>query len=410
MDKLFPVYEIGSLPKLNARAKAEKNQEITEQDISYVKALSKRFNIINDNYDNIIEILEKRKNNYEEKLDKLTEEEKATLIDFNALLYIKIQESLGLDFIYDGEARRSEMYRHVSSYIDGFQDSNEMIRSRGPDSWRMSICTKEPRLKENSLDRLINKEFDFVFKNTTRKIKIPIDDPYMIAVMSDNLYFKQKLKNLNKNLNPEKLNYEAKREFTLALAENVIKPQIDSVIARGAKWIQLDMPAATLDIEHIPIIVEGVNAIVNKIETNKIKDVKFSLHICYPRRVSLTEKKGYELLFPHLLFLDKKINHLSLELANNNNYEQDLSVFKKYNNERKFEIAIGVIDITLEQQQKGFLESPEIVRERITKAAEILEPNLIYVAPDCGLRQLNLDRCIRIYENIVEGVELARRG
>ena len=37
-------------------------------------------------------------------------------------------------------------------------------------------------------------------------------------------------------------------------------------------------------------------------------------------------------------------------------------------------------------------------------------PSLIYVAPDCGLRQLSLDRSLKLYEVIVKGAELARKG
>jgi len=277
------------------------------------------------------------------------------------------------------------------------------MRSRGPDSWRMAVCVAPPQLKEGAIDSLVTEEFNFVHQHATRAIKVPLDDPYMIAVMSDNRYYLETLKQTYPQ-DPRKLRYEAKRAFTLALAKNVIRPQVESVVRRGAAWIQLDIPAATLDLEHIPIMVEGVNAVVGGMD-----DIKFSLHFCYPRRISLTEKSGYGLLFPHLLDLHPQVNHLSLELGNADQYENDLAAFRQC--ERKFEIGVGVVDITLEQQVAGKMETPEIVCQRILRAADTLgNPALVYVAPDCGLRQLRLERCIKLYETMIAGAELAREG
>src|SRR3989338_8605092 len=335
MTKLFPTYEVGSLPKLNARVKATKGEAVNDFDIKEIKAYAKRCLV---SCDEAVDILERQK----KMQTKLNAQEKVLLTDFNALLNLKLEEALGLDFVYDGEARRVEMYAHVAKKVEGFEYTPEMIRSRGPDSWRMAICVAEPKLKENVLDELVGKEFDFVAKHATHQIKVPLDDPYMIAVMSDNRYFLEVLKAGYAD-DPSGLRYEAKLAFTLALARNVIRPQVEAVVGKGAQWIQLDIPAATLDIGHIPILVEGVNAVVEGFE-----EVKFSLHLCYPRRVSLlTSRKGYELLLPGLLDLFPQVNHLSLELANADEYEKDLAVFKTFQKERRFEIGVGVVDISL---------------------------------------------------------------
>lgn len=398
MNNLFPTYEIGSLPKLNARVKAIRGQPVTEDDIKEVQTLAKKFSVEGNE---VIDVLRHLRTEQR----KLTQEEESALADFNSLLYLRLQEAVGLDFVYDGEARRAEMYQHVATRINGFERTPEMIRSRGPDSWRMAICVTPPSLKIGSLDTLVTQEFDFVHQHARRQTKVPIDDPYMIAVMSDNRHYLEALRPKYEN-DPRRLRYEAKRAFTLALAHNIIRPQVEAVIERGAKWIQLDIPAATLDIEHIPIMVEGINAVVDGIE-----NMKFSLHICYPRRVSLTEKSGYELLFPAILNLNPNVNHISLELANADQYEKDIAIFARYRNQRAFELGVGVIDITQEQQQRGAMETPEIIKDRILSATKSLgDHKLVYVAPDCGLRQLQLDRCLRLYETMVKGAELARKG
>ncbi len=398
VNNLFPTYEVGSLPKLSARMKSFQGKTLSEGDISELSSVSERAHF---SPQNVIELVRRPG----ETGEKLTVEEKSFVTNFNALLYLKLEEQCGLDFVYDGEALRSEMYRHVAKDIAGFEDLPEMIRSRGPDSWKSSVCVEEPRLKDNSLAGLILDEFKQAKIYSSHSLKVPLDDPYMIAVMSDNRYFMEKLRKMYAG-DPKKLRYEAKRELVLALSRNVIRPQVEALAAAGAQWIQLDAPAATLDLEHIPILVEGLNECVAGVE-----NVKFSVHFCYPRRVSLMEKNGYELLFPHVLNLDPKIDHFSLELANAADYKNDLAVFKQYADQRKFEIGVGVVDITLEKQLRGEIETVEIVRRRISEAASVLgDEKLVYVAPDCGLRQLSLVRAIRIYDLVVEGAELARKG
>lgn len=398
MSLLFTSYEIGSFPKLAARVKALRGSPVSDGDRSEILRLAALANVDDSE---IIGILDKQR------ADKsmLTPQEKDAIIDFNALLNLRLQEQSGLDVVYDGEARRLEMYRNVARQISGFRDLPEMIRSRGPDSWRAAVCVDEPKLNV-SLDELpIIKEFEFVKKNARRPIKVPIDDPYMVAVMSDNRFYAESLKSQYEGY-PKKLSYEAKRAFNMALARNIIRPQVEALARVGANWIQLDAPAATIDIEHIPILVEGINEVVRGIE-----GVKFSLHICYPRRFSLTDKSGYELLFPHLLQLNQKVNHLSLELANGCQYEKDLAPFAQYQDQRKFKIAAGVVDITLERAQKGLLETPEMVRGRLIKTANVLrDPNLVYATLDCGLRQVSYDNAIARCRVLVEGRELARKG
>ncbi len=398
VEKLFPTYEVGSLPKLSARMKAFQGKALLESDIVELSSVARRAHF---SPQNIIELVRRPG----ETGEKLTVEEKSFVTNFNALLYLKLQEECGLDFVYDGEAKRSEMYRHVAKDVAGFEDLPEMLRSRGPDSWKSSVCVEEPRLKNNSLSGLVLDEFKQAKTYASHSLKVPLDDPYMIAVMSDDRHYIEKLRPPYAS-DPKKLRYEAKRELVLALSRHVIRPQVEALAAAGAQWIQLDAPAATLDLEHIPILVEGLNECVTGVE-----GVKFSVHFCYPRRISLMEKNGYELLFPHILNLDPKIDHFSVELANAADYKNDLAVFKQYADQRQFEIGVGVVDITLEKQVKGEIETVEIVKRRICEAASVLgDEKLVYVAPDCGLRQLSLERAVRIYDLLVEGAELARKG
>ena len=148
MSKLFPVYEVGSMPKLHARVKAfqgKSENPVSDDDLQQLKGFASRAQI--DSKDVVELLLTQRKEKR-----KLTPEEKRVVSDFNALLNLKLQEVTGLDYVYDGEARRSEMYRHCAKQVEGFEDYPEMLRSRGPDSWLASICSDNPHLNKEKGD------------------------------------------------------------------------------------------------------------------------------------------------------------------------------------------------------------------------------------------------------------------
>lgn len=406
-NKLFPTYEVGSLPKPNWKVNALAGTPNSDKELKDFKALSQRIGYDPKTTLSLLKKLSKEKR-------KPNPEERELLHDSTASFYMSLQDSLGLDFVYDGEARRGEMYWNVAKHTDGLEPFPEMIRSRGPDSWRRCMCTHEPTLY-SSLDEVITKEVSHVlkhFKKNPEKVKVPIDDPYMIAMMTDESFYRKKLEHLRDK--PDEWRYQARRELNLALADEVIKPQVEEAIKEGAKWIQLDAPGATNEVTNIPIFIEGINKVVE----NMPDDVKFSIHICYPKRKPLMPEEGYALFYgknkvtgnPHFVDLNPKVDHLSLEFANADNYKADLKPFKDHWNERKFEFGFGVLDITYEQQEKGRIETPELVADRIRYGASLFGPEYIFPAPDCGLRQLSLERSVDLYEILIEGAEIARKG
>ena len=67
-------------------------------------------------------------------------------------------------------------------------------------------------------------------------------------------------------------------------------------------------------------------------------------------------------------------------------------------------LGLGVIDI-----HTDFLESPQLVRDRILYAVEVFgDPARIQVTPDCGLRTRSWDVAYRKLVNMVEGTRMAR--
>ncbi|HEX8931714.1 MAG TPA: hypothetical protein VF810_01005, partial [Patescibacteria group bacterium] len=80
-----------------------------------------------------------------------------------------------------------------------------------------------------------------------------------------------------------------------------------------------------------------------------------------------------------------------------------LKQFKKYSIPSR--IGLGVTDI-----HSDFIESPELIRDRILYAAKILgDPNLVNPSPDCGLRTRTWEVAYQKLVNQTAGTRLAEK-
>jgi 5-methyltetrahydropteroyltriglutamate--homocysteine methyltransferase len=305
----------------------------------------------------------------------ISKEEKAESKDDLAYLNIKILEDLGLDFVYDGEARRVEMYEYSIKNIKGFQFCGN-VRSWDNKYYRKARCIDRLGYKNNyHLD-----EFLFVKKYARKQIKVPITGPYTLADWSYNEF------------------YQNKNDLVFDLAKEVIRPLIKDLTKAGANIIQLDEPAVTTNPQEIDLFVNALN------ETTAGIQNKINIHICY-------SGDNYQTLFPSIF--DLNANQFMLEFANRdkqllgikknirNGYNW-LRIFKEYNEKRQ--IGLGVVDV-----HTDYLEPPELIRDRILYSNSILEdPKLIYVNPDCGLRTRSRKVALNKLRNMVKGAFLAR--
>ena len=106
----FVTREIGSLAKPGWRVKAIAGRPVEEKDVEEAREWGWRLGIDSGE---LAEILRKG--------GSFTNEEKVKIQDFAALYGIRILEHAGLDVVYDGEQRRSEMYDHAVRHTKGFE-------------------------------------------------------------------------------------------------------------------------------------------------------------------------------------------------------------------------------------------------------------------------------------------------
>ena len=371
--ELFPVQEIGSLPKAPWLLSYLRGKDVAESDLQDLKKWSQKCGY--EREEEVRSILTSPKNTANQE----------RLRELASIFGIRYLESAGLDYVYDGEQNRIEMYEHPVRNSDGFEFYGH-VRSFDNRYYRKAACTAKVGFR----NAYHLNEFKLVQENAKRLVKVPITGPYTIAEWSFNEYYQERRKNELKDL--QSLKFEAKRDFVLDVAKEILYPNIKALEDAGAEWIQIDEPALTTKPEEVPFFVDAFNECTTGISC------KLSIHVCF---------SNYRLLYPHILNL-KNCSQLALEFANRDDehrgaYEQ-LRLLNEFNDKR--EVGLGVVDVHSDQ-----IESPELIKERIEYASKILgDPRRIYVNPDCGLRTRSWDIAYAKLSNISKGADLARNA
>ena len=160
----FVTREIGSLAKPGWRVKAIAGRPVEEKDVEEAREWGWRLGIDSGE---LTEILRKG--------GSFTNEEKVKIQDFAALYGIRILEHAGLDVVYDGEQRRSEMYDHAVRHTKGFE-TRGTVRSFDNKYYTKAAVVEKP-LVERAYDL---EEFEFVRSHTDRAVKTPFTGAYTI--------------------------------------------------------------------------------------------------------------------------------------------------------------------------------------------------------------------------------------
>ena len=304
-----------------------------------------------------------------------------TLRDWSALFALRYFEAAGLDRVYDGEARRLEMYEYAVRQMRGFRFAGHVR------SVVNKFYLKAAAVGDVGVDAPYHlEEYDFVRTHARREPKVPITGPYTIADWSYNEHYLAR----RAGWKGRAVRRAALRDFVLDVARNAIRPTVRALLERGCRVIQIDEPAAGTHPDQADLVAEGFNAATEGL------DGEFAMHICF---------SDYRPLFPALLEA-KRCRQWMWEFANRDSPEQDgyaiLDLFREYGDTR--EIGLGVLDV-----HRDALETPEVVEERILRAARHLgDPDRLWINPDCGLRTRSLDVAWAKLEAMTEGARRAR--
>lgn len=381
MAELFRCQEIGSLAKPNWRVLGYRGAPITDEDFSEARYWGRKLRV--EGHERLLELLK-------------SEDSPAVregIREWSAIYALRLQESAGLDIVFDGEQWRTEMYEALVREVNGFKFVGHVR------SWDNKYYRKASIVDEIGWTKPIYlHEYQFTKEHTDRTVKLPFTGPYTVTDWSFNEYYQKKLRETISD--PRELRKSAYRDMLFEVSRKLIRPEIESLVSAGVKWIQIDEPALSTQPgkEQITDFVQAIGEAVGGF------DCKFSLHVCY--------SADYESLFPELLEA-KNISQYALEFANRDSNRLGSQRRIGYEVVRLLkelkagkEIGLGVLDV-----HNDVIEPASLVRERILHAADLIgDPGLIYVNPDCGLRTRSWKVSYNKLVNMARGSELARQS
>ena len=376
MSVRFVTREIGSLAKPPWRVKAFAGRRLEPADIEHARSWAERLGIAG--HEELAALLEG---------GSFGPDELRAIDDWAARYAIALLERAGLDVVWDGEQRRTEMYDHVIRHARGFE-ARGTVRSFDNKYYSKAACVGPPSV-EAAYDV---DEYSFVAAHTDRRPKAPFTGAYTLVDWSyDEQYAPAERVGAGRAAGAD-----APRRFVRDVAEHVVRPNVAGVVVAGAGWVQIDEPAATTRPDEVPLVVEGFNIALRGI------DARASLHICY---------SDYRCLWPHVLDLESCFE-LQLEFANRDSrelgtraedrpgYAETLALLARHGGPG---IGLGVLDI-----HSNFIEPAELVRDRILYAVEALgDPERVAVNPDCGLRTRPWEVTYEKLARMVEGARMA---
>ncbi len=274
--------------------------------------------------------------------------------------WIAKQEELGIDVLVDGEQYRGDMVAYFAERLPGFTQGG-LVRSYGNRYYHKPIVTGRVEWPKP----ITVGWWKYAQSLTNKPVKGMLTGPYTVMDWSFNEY------------------YPDRRATCLALAD-VIRKEVEALIAAGCKIIQIDEPALSVRPEELRIAIEAMHHVTDGLKAY------FITHACYG---------AFEYIYPGML--EMPVDNFDLEMSNSN--LDLLALFRRYPFTK--DISFGVVDV-----HSHHIEDAATVRQRVEQALTILPKQGVWVDPDCGLKTRSVDEAIAKLRVCVEAAAAARRS
>jgi 5-methyltetrahydropteroyltriglutamate--homocysteine methyltransferase len=277
-------------------------------------------------------------------------------------------ERAGVDVITDGEMRRESYSNRFATALEGVDldrpgvaldrtgNENPVPRVVGPIRRTRPVEVRDVRILRSL---------------TARPIKITVPGPFTMTQQAQNDH------------------YPDERSLTLAYAD-AVNAELRDLKAAGADVVQIDEPYLQARPEPArDYAVEAIDRALGGIDGDTV------VHTCFGyAHIVKNRLTGY----PFLRELNDCVaTHVSLEAAQPRLDPEVLSALPDK------VIILGVLDLGATE-----VETPEDVAGRIRQALEVVRPERLVVAPDCGMKYLPRDLAFRKLEAMVAGARLVR--
>jgi 5-methyltetrahydropteroyltriglutamate--homocysteine methyltransferase len=272
--------------------------------------------------------------------------------------WIEFQDSIGTDLVVDGEMYRGDMVAYFAEELPGLEIGG-LVRSYGNRYYRKPIA-----VGAIGRDRPITVDWwKYAQSLTNAPVKGMLTGPYTICDWSFNEH------------------YSTRRDFVLDLAK-VIRDEALDLEKAGARYIQIDEPAASTRMDELDLVIEAMAIVTEPLSAHTIT------HICYG---------DFHNAYPKML--DIPVDQIDLEFANSEYSlldEFSEHPFTKY-------VGLGISDVHSHE-----LEPVEALVDGIRRALKFIPPERIFVDPDCGLKTRTVDEAKEKLTNIKKAVDVVR--
>jgi 5-methyltetrahydropteroyltriglutamate--homocysteine methyltransferase len=272
--------------------------------------------------------------------------------------WVEFQDSIGTDLVVDGEQYRGDMVAFFAEEMPGLEIGG-LVRSYGNRYYRKPIATG-PVGRDHPLTV---DWWEYAQSLTSAPVKGMLTGPYTICDWSFNEH------------------YATRRDFVLDLAK-VIRDEALDLERAGARYIQIDEPAASTRMDELDLVIEAMAIVTEPLSAHTIT------HICYG---------DFHNAYPKML--DIPVDQIDLEFANS-----DYALLDDFADDpfTKF-IGLGVSDV-----HTHAIESSSEMAEGIRRALKLIPPDRIFVDPDCGLKTRTVDEAKTKLTNIKAAVDEVR--
>ncbi|XP_015873297.3 5-methyltetrahydropteroyltriglutamate--homocysteine methyltransferase [Ziziphus jujuba] len=306
------------------------------------------------------------------KAKKISEEEYVKAITEEISKVVKLQEELDIDVLVHGEPERNDMVEYFGEQLSGFAFTvNGWVQSYG------SRCVKPPIIYGDvSRPKAMTVFWSSLAQSMTKRpMKGMLTGPVTILNWS-----------FVRNDQPR-----SETCYQIALA---IKDEVEDLEKAGVTVIQIDEAALR---EGLPLRKSEEAFYLNwavhsfRITNCGVKDTtQIHTHMCY---------SNFNDIIHSIIDMDADV----ITIENSRSDEKLLSVFRegvKYG----AGIGPGVYDI-----HSPRIPSTEEIADRINKMLAVLESNILWVNPDCGLKTRKYTEVKPALSNMVAAAKLLRQ-
>jgi 5-methyltetrahydropteroyltriglutamate--homocysteine methyltransferase len=281
-------------------------------------------------------------------------------------LAVADMEQAGVDIVTDGEMRRESYSNRFATALEGIDldEPGVALDRTGHENPVPRVIGPVRRARPVEV-----RDVEFLRSLTDRRIKITVPGPFTMTQQAQNDHYRD--------------------ETSLALAyAEAVNEELRDLKAAGADVVQIDEPylQARPDAAR-KYALEAIGRALDGIDGDTV------LHTCFGYAHIVHDRpSGYPFL--HEL-ADCRATHVSLEAAQPDLDPQLLAALPGK------VIVLGVLDLGATE-----VESAETVAGRLRRALEVVPPEQLVAAPDCGMKYLPRDRALHKLEALVAGARL----